>query len=105
LDAWAHRWMTFETDGVAHLGTTAMNDSGALLALQALTAQGKADWNRVLLLRTASNFDMPPPGTTAAENLTAEQHGAYTAYLPSLETAYAVGHRVVAAWMSEAPAR
>jgi purine nucleoside permease len=105
LDAWAHRWVAFETDGMAHLGTTAMNDSGALLALQALTVQGKADWNRALLLRTASNFDMPPPGTTAAENLTAEQHGAYTAYLPSLETAYAVGHRVVATWIGEAPAR
>jgi purine nucleoside permease len=100
LDAWAHRWVTFETNGVARMGTTAMNDSGTLLALQALTAQGKADWNRTLVLRTASNFDAPPPGTTAAENLAAEQHGAYTAYLPALETAYAVGHRVVAAWMA-----
>jgi purine nucleoside permease len=100
LDAWAHRWVTFETDGVAHLGTTAMNDSGALLALHALTAQGKADWNRALVLRTVSNFDMPPPGVTAAQNVAAEQHGSYTAYLPALETAYAVGHRVVAAWMA-----
>jgi purine nucleoside permease len=99
LDAWAHRWIAFETDEVAHLGTTAMNDSGALLALQALTAQGKADWNRVLLLRTASNFDMPPAGETAAESLAAEKHGEYTAYLPSLETAYAVGHRIVAEWL------
>jgi purine nucleoside permease len=100
LDAWAHRWVTFETDGVARLGTTAMNDSGTLLALQALTAQGKADWNRALVLRTASNFDMPPPGMSAAENVAAEKHGAYTAYLPALEAAYAVGHRVVAAWMA-----
>ena len=36
-----------------------MNDSGAMLALQALTNVGKADWNRVLLLRTARNFDRP----------------------------------------------
>jgi purine nucleoside permease len=100
MDAWAHRWVEFETDGVAHLGTTAMNDTGSMLALQALTAQGKADWNRALLLRTASNFDMPPKGTTAAEGLSSEQHGAYTAYLPALEAAYAVGHRVVAAWMA-----
>lgn len=100
LDAWAHRWVMFETDGVPRMGTTAMNDSGTLLALQALTAQGKADWNRALVLRTASNFDMPPPGMSAAENLAAEKHGAYTAYLPALEAAYAVGHRVVAAWMA-----
>jgi len=99
MDAWAHRWIAFETDGVAHLGTTAMNDTGAMLALQALTLQGKADWNRALVLRTASNFDMPPPGVTPAENLEAERHGAYTAYLPALEAAYTVGHRIVAEWM------
>jgi purine nucleoside permease len=99
LDAWAHRWVAFETDGVAHLGTTAENDSGAMLALQALTAQGKADWNRAVLLRTASNFDMQPPGVTAAESFETEKHGAYTAYLPALEAAYTIGHRVVAEWL------
>lgn len=99
MDAWAHRWVQFETDGVAHLGTTAMNDTGSMLALWSLTQQGKADWNRALLLRTASNFDMPAPGVTAAENLASEKHGAYTGYLPALEAAYIVGHRVVAEWM------
>lgn len=99
MDAWAHRWVQYETHGAAHLGTTAMNDTGALLALHALTLQGKADWNRVLLLRTASNFDMPPPGVTAAGNLAAERHGAYTAYLPALQAAYTVGHPIVAAWL------
>lgn len=101
MDAWAHRWVQFETDGVAHLVTTAMNDTGALLALRALTEQGKADWNRVLLLRTASNFDMPPAGVDAAENLRRESHGSYTAYLPALNAAYVIGHKAVAAWLSE----
>lgn len=99
MDAWAHRWVSFETDGVAHLGTTAMNDTGTLLALRSLTLQGKADWNRVLLLRTTSNFDMPPTGITAAENLATEKHGAYAAYLPALEAAYTVGHPIVEAWL------
>ena len=99
MDRWAHRWVEFETDSVAKLGTTAMNDTGTMLALQALTLQGKADWNNALLLRTTSNFDMPPAGTTAAENLASEKHGAYTAYLPALEAAYVVGHRVVAEWL------
>ncbi len=99
MDAWAHRWVAYETDGVAHLGTTAMNDTGSLLALHALTLQGKADWNQVLLLRTASNFDMPPPGVTAAEDVEQESQSGYSAYLQSLEAAYAVGHRVVAEWL------
>jgi len=101
MDAWAHRWVQFETDGVARLGTTAMNDTGTLLALHALTEQGKADWNRALLLRTASNFDMPPAGVSAAENLENEKHGSYTAYLPALEAAYTVGHPVVDAWLRD----
>jgi purine nucleoside permease len=99
MDAWAHRWIAFETDGTAKFGTTAMNDTGTMLALQALTLQGKADWNNALLLRTASNFDMPPPGTTAADSFAGEKHGSYTAYLPSLEAAYLVGHRIVSEWL------
>ncbi len=99
MDEWAHRWVVYETDGVAHLGTTAMNDTGALLALHALTLQGRADWNRAVLLRTASNFDMQAPGMTAAQSLASEKHGGYTAYLPALEAAYAVGHSVVEAWL------
>lgn len=99
MDAWAHRWISFETDGVAHLGTTSMNDTGALLALQSLTRQGKADWNKALLLRTASNFDMPPRGMTAAESLARERHGSYTGYTPALEAAYRVGHAIVEQWL------
>ena len=97
MDAWAHRWVTLETDGVAKMGTTAMNDSGAMLALDAMTKEGKADWNRAVLLRTASNFDQPPPGMTAAEGLAGGEAGA--GYLPSLEAAYTVGHRLVAEWL------
>ena len=99
MDKWAHRWVGFETDGVAKLKTTAMNDSGSMLALRALTQMGRADWNRALLLRTASNYDMQWDGATAAESLAGEKHGQYTGYLPALNAAYTVGHRVVAEWM------
>jgi purine nucleoside permease len=99
MDAWAHRWIGFETDGAGHLATTSMNDTGALLALQALTRQGKTDWNNALLLRTASNFDMPPSGVTAAQNLARERHGSYTGYMPALEAAYRTGHVIVAEWL------
>jgi purine nucleoside permease len=88
--------MNYETDGVGHLATTAMNDSGALMALHSLTLQGRADWNRVLLLRTASNYDMQWDGATAAQSLAAEKHGEYTGYFPALGAGYEVGHRVVA---------
>ena len=52
----------YATDGVAKYATTAENDNGAMDALYALTLAKRADWNRALLLRTVSNYDMPPPG-------------------------------------------
>ena len=100
LDAWAHRWVRFMTDGRAAYGTTAENDSGTLVALYSLTRSGKADWNRALLLRTASNFDMQPDGSTAAQSLSALWHGTFPAYLASLDAAYRVGHTVAALLMS-----
>ncbi|HEY8996864.1 MAG TPA: purine nucleoside permease [Edaphobacter sp.] len=95
MDEWAHRWVRYETDGVARMGTTSMNDSGAMVALYSLTKQGRADWNRALLLRTASNFDRQPDDMTAEQSANSERHAAFTGYEASLESAYMVGSRVV----------
>jgi purine nucleoside permease len=51
--------------------------------------------NRVLVLRTACNFDSPPPGVSAAQDLRDEKTGNYSAYLPSLDAAFTIGNRVV----------
>lgn len=78
--------------------TSAMEDTGTGQSLVWLTKAGKADVNRYLVLRTASNYTMQPTGVTAAQNLT---HGGkevgerYTAYVPALEAAYRVGIVVV----------
>jgi purine nucleoside permease len=95
MDEWAHRWVRYETDDRARMGTTSMNDSGAMVALYSLTKQGKADWNRALLLRTASNFDCQPDDMTAEQSANSEKHAAFTGYDASLESAYLVGSRVV----------
>ncbi|WP_051978308.1 purine-nucleoside phosphorylase [Edaphobacter aggregans] len=85
MDEWAHRWVVYETDGRARMGTTSMNDSGAMVALYALTKAGRADWNRALLLRTASNFDRQPEGMTAEQSANSEKHAGFTGYEASLE--------------------
>jgi len=95
LNAWANDWVAYYTGGRGNYTTTAMEDSGSLRALTNLTRAGRADVNRVLLLRTGSNFDLQPPGLTAAESLSGEKIGHYSAYIPSLEAAHAVGRRVV----------
>jgi purine nucleoside permease len=53
------------------------------------------DLQRVLVLRTVSNYDREPPGMTAADSLKEMVSGNYTAYMPALEAAQSVGGKVV----------
>jgi len=94
-DAWAAEWMRYFTEGKGTFATTAMEDTGSLQALRFLAHAGRVDWNRILVLRTVSNFDQQPRGMSAAESLAHQRIGSYSAYLPSLESAYTVGHVVV----------
>jgi len=95
LNEWAIRWVKYQTGGQGDFATTAMEDTGTLQSLTLLAQAGRVDLKRVLVLRTASNYDMPPPGVTAAENLARLRLGSYSAYLPSLEAAWRVGNTVV----------
>ena len=95
MDAWATQWVSYFTGGKGTFVTTAMEDAGTLLALKNLARARRADWERVMVLRTVSNFDQQPRGMSAAESLAYQRVGTYSAYLPSLEAAYTVGHTVV----------
>ena len=94
-DAWAAEWMRYFTDGKGEFATTAMEDTGTLQSLRFLANAGRIDWSRVMVLRTVSNFDQQPRGMSAADSLAHQRIGSYSAYLPSLESAYTVGHVVV----------
>jgi purine nucleoside permease len=95
MDAWAGHWMSYFTNGKGHFATTAMEDSGTLQSLQLLARAGRVDWNRILVLRTVSNFDQQPTGMDAASSLASLSTGRFGAELPALESAYTVGHTVV----------
>jgi purine nucleoside permease len=96
LNQWATDWVKYHTGGAGDFVTTAMEDTGTLQSLTLLAKAGRADLNRVLVLRTASNFDLPPPGVSPAENLSRMTLGrGYTAYLPALEAAWRAADRVV----------
>jgi purine nucleoside permease len=95
LNAWANDWVKYHTDGRANYVTTAMEDTGTLQSLTWLARAGKVDVKRVLVLRTASNFDQQEDGMTAAQSLFGEKLTTYSAYVPSLESAYLVGSKVV----------
>jgi purine nucleoside permease len=99
MNDWAIEWVKYHTGGKGEFATTAMEDTGTMQSLTLLAKAGRVDLKRVLVLRTASNYDMPPPGVTAAENLARMRLGSYSAYLPALEAAWRVGNRVVEEWL------
>lgn len=103
-DAWADQWVNYFTGGKGQFVTTAMEDTGTLQSLQNLAHAGRVDWQRILVLRTVSNFDQQPRGMSAAESLSHQRVGTYSAYLPSLETTYKVGHEVVSTLLKQWPA-
>ncbi|HEV2448083.1 MAG TPA: purine nucleoside permease [Candidatus Sulfopaludibacter sp.] len=95
MDAWANAWVRYFTAGTGNYMIAGMEDSGTMQALTFLSHAGRVDLRRVLVLRTVSNFDREAPGTTPADSLKGLVTGAYSAYMPALEAAHAVGSRVV----------
>ena len=94
LNDWANDWVDYWSEGEGEFVTSAMEDTGTMQALTWLTRAGRADRDRLLVLRTASNYTMPPPGIDAATNLLAENEG-YAGLEASLESAFLLGSKVV----------
>ena len=97
MNEWADHWVRFWTHGRGGMVTSAMEDSGTLVALTYLGRTGRVDSQRVLVLRTGSDFTVPPPGETAAQALAKESENTYAALGEAVEAAYQVGSPVVEA--------
>jgi len=95
MDKWANEWVKYYTHGAGNYVISAMEDTGTMQALTFLGKAGLADPQRVLILRTVSNFDRQAPGTSASESLKSMTFGAYSAYMPALEAAHKTGSLVV----------
>jgi purine nucleoside permease len=95
LNEWANAWTRYYTNGKGNYMIAAMEDSGTMQALTFLSLAGRVDLHRVLVLRTVSNYDREPPGSTPADSLKSMVSGNYSAYFPALEAAQIVGDKVV----------
>jgi purine nucleoside permease len=95
FDEWANAWTRYYTGGKGNFMTAGMEDTGTMQALTFLSQAGRVDLQRVLVLRTVSNYDREPPGVSAAESLQELASGNYSAYMQSLEAAQVVGDKVV----------
>lgn len=91
---WAEDWDRIYTQGQGTLAIGDGEDHGLVVALNQLTKLGRANANRLLILRTASNFTMPPPGVRADKSLFDDLANS-PGYLPALEADYRVGSAVV----------
>ena len=82
MSEWANQWVKYHTGGKGNYVTTGMEDTGSLSSLQMLAKAGRVDRNRIMILRTASDFDQPPPGMTAARK-SGPQHRTKICGLPA----------------------
>ncbi len=91
LNKWAENWTKMYTDGKGNMVMSNMEDNGTARAMTQLSKTGKADYNRLLILRTASNYTTPPPGRDAQWHFDVPfiLNG-----IPSIEAAYQLGSKV-----------
>jgi purine nucleoside permease len=77
-------------------GLTAEEDNATLEALLRATLAGLVDFSRIILMRTASDFDREAPGETAYDNLFTNKGG----FLPSIVNIYIAGSAIVSGILS-----
>jgi purine nucleoside permease len=95
MDEWANEWTRYYTGGRGNYMISAMEDTGTLQSLTFLDQAGRVDLKRVLVLRTVSNYDREPPGSTPAESLKELFSRKYSGGMAALEAAETVGDKVV----------
>lgn len=98
MTRYANDWVRLWTGGKGNFVMTEMEDSGFLEAMARLSALGRADTRRVLVLRTGSNYSTPRPGHTAIESVTAPYIGTRLAVEAAWKCGSTVLHKLVANW-------
>ena len=88
---WARDWVKLWTGGTGKFVMSNMESQSLAGAMAIAAKQGLVDVSRILVLRTASNPTMPPPGVSAVESVANEGAGQAVAF----EANYLVGAPVV----------
>lgn len=97
---WAEAWDRIYTRGTGTMAVGDGEDGGIAFAVSELDHLGLADAKRLLILRTASNFTMPPPGVRADKSLF-DDLAHSPGYLPALDADYRVGKVIVSAILND----
>jgi purine nucleoside permease len=102
MNHWAEDWVKMYTRNAAPFVMSDCEDQGVCLALRQLDRLHKVDFQRFLILRTASNYTVPPPGVTANQSLFDNLANA-PGYIPSLDACYRVGSVVTSELLKNWP--
>ena len=98
MTQYANDWVSLYTGGKGNFVMTEMEDSGFLEALERLATMHRVDDDRVLVLRTGSNYSMPRPGHTAVESVTAPYIGTALAANAAWLCGSTVMHQILDHW-------
>lgn len=88
LNDWAEQWVTYWTKGDGVFAMSAEEDTGVMQGLTFLAHARKADLNRVLILRAASDYTVGPPGLSPAAFLARETQEGFPANSEALDDLY-----------------
>lgn len=91
----ARRWVDYWTGGQDVYAMSNEEDSAIVATLNQLAGTGRVDINRVLVLRAADNYTIPPPEVTAMEQLASSARSGPPGVPEALENLYRVGSPVV----------
>lgn len=80
------------TNGTGKYCTSAQEDNATLQALLRTSARNLTDFSRIIVMRTAANFDQPHTNQTALQHLRYSDAGGFQ---PSIENLYNAGIEVV----------
>jgi purine nucleoside permease len=95
LNTWAENWTSYWTASQGSFATSAFEDAGVGQALQFLSQAGRADQNRLLVLRSASDYTVQPEGQTPDQFLANQTSGGLSGFVEALSDVYQVGSIVV----------
>ena len=95
---WARGWVKLWTKGQGTFATTSMEAQTYADVLAHMAEEGKVDFQRVLVLRTGSNYCLPPPGVPIMETMGDETLGTTIALESAYRAGAAVAHELLDHW-------
>lgn len=95
---WARDWVRLWTQGQGRFVMTNMESQQMAGTMLAAAQAGLVDLKRVMVLRSASNASMPPPGQSPLDSVGDEGPGQIAAYESNYRAGAVVVHRLLADW-------